>query len=203
MRKRLSLIVTLIFLASSLPACQSKAKLDLASFEKYALQDLHLEKTDSTTWLNNAYYDLDHTIDPASEESLKLDHTAQVYSTADGNVASAMAVVYNDYQDKKEAKAYFESLVASEKEMLSSETKDHVIKEGSGYLLVLTVENRSNWTFECLYYQSDVILFVSINIGASDVRKINQEWLKNVKTFFSDLNLTSPFTLSPDIDKLA
>ncbi len=203
MRKRLSLIISLTILASCLSACQSKAKLDLASFEKYALADLHVEKTDSTTWLDNAYYDLDHTIDPSSQETLKLDHTAQVHSTSDGNVASAMVMVYNDYQDKNEAKAYFESLVASEKEMLASETTDHKIKEGNGYLLVLTVENRSNWTFECLYYQSDVILFVSINIGASDIQKVNREWLKNVKAFFSDLNLTSPFTLYPDIDKLA
>lgn len=206
MRKFVSTLLIASILAISCSGCKSSPKLDIANFEKYALSDLKLEKKDVSAKDNNAYYDLDYTIDNTQSETKKLDHTAQVYSTAEGPVTSSLIMFYSDYQDENEAKAFFEDLVMQEESMLSSAQTDtknkSTFSKGENYILILTTQNDINWHFECLYYQKDVILFASIAIGASDINSINKEWLANVKKFFSDLKIKNPFSMAPEIDKL-
>jgi len=206
MRKAISALL-IISLIASLSGCGSSVKLDLASFEKYALTDLQLEKKDISANDNNAYYDLDHTIDNEAEPTRKRDHTAQVYSTASGSTASSMIMIYTDYQDANEAKSYFEELSLQEESLMSqlkqSSSDEIKIDKGTGYLLVMTCQAELTWKYECLYLQNDVILFVSIIIGTSDINNINKDWLGNAKKFFSDVNIKSPFSLTPAIEKMA
>ena len=61
MKKALSLVLVL-GLMLQLSSCSKKPRLDIANFEKYALEDLQIEKKDISTGDRNAYYDLDHTI---------------------------------------------------------------------------------------------------------------------------------------------
>ena len=206
MRKLISSLLLSAFIAGCCTACKSSPKLDLASFEKYALSDLHIEKKEVSAQDHNAYYDLDYTINNEEAGAQKRDHTAQVYSTSTGAIANSLVMIYNDYQDEKEAKQFFEDLVAQEESLLatkenSDQNKTETLK-GDNYLLVLTAQNGVNWRYECMYYQKDVILFASVLIGTSDISNIDKEWLGNIKKLFSDLNLKNPFTMTPEINKL-
>ena len=109
---------------------------------------------------------------------------------------------YTDYQDDKEAKAFYDELVIQEESMLSASQDQPTISKGDDFILILTAQNDVSWHYECMYYQKDVILFVSITIGTSDINSINKEWLSNAKKFFSDLNVKNPFSLTPEINKL-
>ena len=96
MKKALSLVLVL-GLALQLCSCSKKTRLDIESFEKYALEDLQIEKKDISAGDRNAYYDLDSTIDNTDETQAKRDHYAEVYSQTLGNTIGQLIVVYNDY----------------------------------------------------------------------------------------------------------
>ncbi|MBO4926869.1 MAG: hypothetical protein J5379_01270 [Clostridiales bacterium] len=201
MKRVLSLIICLSILIS-LTGCSKSPRLDLKSFEKYATADLHIEKKDISAQDPNAYYDLDSTIDNTDASPMKRDHYAQVYSKAEGNVISNLYMIYTDYQVAEEARTYFDDLVTQEKDMLAKSESQIVTDSGDDHLLVLTQQNEMTWKYECLYIHDDVILFAVVILAASDISRLNTDWLKMVKTLFKDLRIPQPFTLSPQIDKL-
>ena len=200
MRRFVSLIISMSILLS-LTGCSKKPRLDLESFEKYALADLKLEKKDISTQESNAYYDLDYTITNDDASTMKRDHYIQVFSKSTSTVGN-LYMVYTDYQLEDDARNYFTDLVAQEKEMLSTTSDKHTIDEGSDYLIVLTQPDELSYRFECLYIQKDVILFAAVILAASDVSRMDAEWLKNVRDFFDDLHVRQPLTLSPEISAI-
>ena len=203
MKKALSLVLIAAISLSLLDGCSKKPRMDLKNFEKYALSDLKLEKKDISAKDFNAYYDLDYMVGENDTEATKRDHYAQVYSTAEGNVASTMVMVYTDYQSDEEARAFYDDITQKEINMLETSTDLNYSKDqGDNYLLVLTKQSDMNWQFDCLYIQKDIILYASIVIGTSDIQNINLDWLKGTSAFFADLHLKDPYSLAPEIKNL-
>ena len=202
MKKALSLVLCCSVLLVCLTGCDKKLNLKLSNFEKYAVKDLQIEKKDISEKADNAYYDLDSMIEPDETEN-KRDHYAQVYSTAPGSTASSMAMIYTDYASADEAREFYDNITKQEEDMIDASSDNYIKDRGDNYLLVLEKENGTNWFYDCLYIDNDVILFVTIRIGTSDINNINKEWLHNVSKFFKDIGAKSPFSLSPEIDSLS
>lgn len=201
MKKTLSIVLSCAILVLGCAGCKKKMDLRLKTFEKYALKDLQLEKKEVSSQDTNAYYDLDYMIDPNETEN-KRDHYVQVYSTAQEGAASSMAMIYTDYASADEARAFYDNITKQEEDMLATSEKDIVTDKADNHYLVLTREFGTNWVYDCLYIHNDVILYVTIVIGTSDVENINKDWLKNIEKFFKDCGMKCPFSLSNEIDSL-
>ncbi|MBO7565093.1 MAG: hypothetical protein J6T40_09690 [Clostridiales bacterium] len=201
MKKTLCILLSAILLVP-MCGCSKKPRVDYDSFEKYALSDLKLEKKAREEISSNAFYNMDNTIDNTDETQLKQDHYAQVFSQAEGSTAGNLYVIYYDYQQESDARSFFDKLASEEKTMVENSDTDHVIDSADNHLIVLTQQNGMLFTFECLYVEKDVLIFAAIVIGAEDLTKVNQDWLKMVDTFFGDLRIKKPFDLSQEIRNL-
>lgn len=201
MKKTLCILLSAILLVP-MCGCSKKPRVDYDSFEKYALSDLKLEKKAREESSSNAFYNMDNTIDNTDETQLKQDHYAQVFSQAEGSTAGNLYVIYYDYQQESDARSFFDKLASEEKTMVENSDTDHVIDSADNHLIVLTQQNGMLFTFECLYVEKDVLIFAAIVIGAEDLTKVNQDWLKMVDTFFGDLRIKKPFDLSQEIRNL-
>ncbi|MBP5416212.1 MAG: hypothetical protein J6Y58_01675 [Clostridiales bacterium] len=199
MKKALALVISLI-LAIQTTGCSGAPRLDISSFEKYALSDLELTKKESQDGKAEGYYSLDN--DSANAATVPLDHYSQVYSKASNGTVGQLYMLYYDYQDQAEAKKFYDEITNAEKELVISSPHTHTSEAGDDYLLVLSTKDQMTFTFECLYIQKDVILFTSIILSASELDSLDKEWLKKIDELFDDLRIKSPFSLEPKIEDL-
>lgn len=199
MKKALALALSLILLVQT-AGCSKKPRLDISSFEKYALSDLELEKKENSDDQATGYYSLDNEMSKYTEA--KLDHYTQVYSAATNGTVGNLYMIHFDYQDASEAKNFYTEVSESEKNLVISAPQTHKSEAGEDYLIVLSSKDQITFTFECLYIKDDAILFASIVLSASELSRLDTEWLKKVNKLFKDLQIHSPFGLEPRIKEL-
>ena len=200
MRKNLSILIILSLLLN-ITGCSKSARLDTEYFKKYALSDLHLEEKAGVAIDGPGFYSMDSRITSDELSGYPMDHYCQAYSKTTKNVVSEMYLVCSDYQSEEDARKFFSDLVEAEKASLETKTDKHSFDEGKNYLIVLTQSDNMNWKYECLYIEKDVVLF-SMILVAGDISVMDVEWLKSVKTFFDDLRIRQPLTLSSEIADL-
>ena len=201
MKKALSLVISIIIAVQAV-GCSRAPRLDLSTFEKYVLSDLELEKKESLEESPLGYYLLDSTIDNTSDPSTKLDHYAQVYSKATNGTVGELYMIYSDYQDETVARNFYNEVSAAEKQLVEEAPDTHKSSSGNDYLLVMTTKDYMTYSFECLYIQKDIILFASIILSASEIERMDADWLKKIDKTFKHLRLHSPFSLAPEIEDL-
>ena len=185
-----------------LSSCSKKPRLDIASFEKYALEDLQIEKKDISTGDRNAYYDLDHTIDNTDETQAKRDHFVEVYSQTLGNTIGQLIVVYNDYQQKEDARSLYDQVVETEKRIAETDPNTFKYDQDDNSYLMLTSKDSMTYLFECMYIQDDVLVFFSIVLSSGELANLDADWLKRVEKFMDDLHIRTPFFLNANIEAL-
>ncbi len=201
MKKALSLV--LVFgLMVQLVSCAKKPRLDKDSFEKYALEDLQIEKKDISTPDKNGYYDLDSIIDNTIENQSKRDHYVEVYSQTLGNTIGELIVVYTDYQQKEDAKSLYDQVVESEKSIAETSPSTCKYEENDDSFLMLTSKDSMTYHFECLYIQNDILVFFSIVLSSGELENLDADWLKRVEKFMNDLHIRTPFHLNANIEVL-
>ncbi len=201
MKKALSLVLVL-GLMLQLSSCSKKPRLDIANFEKYALEDLQIEKKDISTGDRNAYYDLDHTIDNTDETQAKRDHFVEVYSQTLGNTIGQLIVVYNDYQQKEDARSLYDQVVETEKRIAETDPNTFKYDQDDNSYLMLTSKDSMTYLFECMYIQDDVLVFFSIVLSSGELANLDADWLKRVEKFMDDLHIRTPFFLNANIEAL-
>ena len=201
MKKALSLVLVLGMMLQ-LCSCAKKPRLDIGSFEKYALEDLQIEKKDISAADKNGYYELDSKIDNTDETQLKRDHYVEVYSQTLGNTIGELIVVYTDYQQKEDARSLYDQVVASEKSIAETDPKIYKYDEDDNSYLMLTSKDSMTYLFECLYIQDDVLVFFSIVLSSGELVNLDADWLKRVEKFMNDLHIRTPFHLNANIESL-
>lgn len=202
MKKALSLVISLV-LAVQAAGCSRTPKLTTALFEKYVTEDLGLEKKEfSQDEDPYGYYDLDSTINNTDESARKIDHYVQVYSKATNNTVGNLYMIYTDYEKPEDAASYYEELSTAELELVNQNPAIHVVKSSNTELLVLTSKDQLTFTFESLYLRDDVILFTSIVLSASEIERMDADWIKKIDELCDDLHIGSPFQLEPRIEAL-
>lgn len=201
MKKALSLVLVLGMMLQFC-SCAKKPRLDIGSFEKYALEDLQIEKKDISAADKNGYYELDSKIDNTDETQLKRDHYVEVYSQTLGNTIGELIVVYTDYQQKEDARSLYDQVVASEKSIAETDPKVYKYDEDDNSYLMLTSKDSMTYLFECLYIQDDVLVFFSIVLSSGELVNLDADWLKRVEKFMKDLHIRTPFHLNANIESL-
>ena len=203
MKKALSLVLVL-GLVMQIAGCAKKPRLDIVSFEKYALEDLQIEKRDFAAGDNerNGYYDLSSIIDNSDETQYKRDKYVEVYSKTLGNTIGELIVVYTDYQQKEDARTLFDQVVESEKAIADAASSTHKYEKEDDSFLMLTSKDKMTYLFECLYIQDDVLVFFSIVLSSGEIVNLDADWLKRVETFMNDLRIRTPFHLDENIEAL-
>lgn len=201
MKKALSLVLA-FGLMIQLCSCSKKPRLDIASFEKYALEDLQIEKRDMSNVDKNGYYELDNIIDNTDETQPKRDHYVEVYSQTLGNTIGQLIVIYTDYQQKEDAQSLYDQVVASEKKIAESDPKIYKYDEDNNSYLMLTTRDSMTYLFECLYIQDDILVFFSIVLSSGELANLDADWLKRVEKFMDDLHIRTPFYLNANVESL-
>lgn len=201
MKKALSLVLVLGMMLQ-LCSCAKKPRLDIGSFEKYALEDLQIEKKDISAADKNGYYELDSKLDNTDETQPKRDHYVEVYSQTLGNTIGELIVVYTDYQQKEDARSLYDQVVASEKSIAETDPKIYKYDEDDNSYLMLTSKDSMTYLFECLYIQDDILVFFSIVLSSGELVNLDADWLKRVEKFMNDLHIRTPFHLNANIESL-
>ena len=100
-------------------------------------------------------------------------------------------MIYTDYEKPEDAASYYEELSTAELELVNQNPAIHVVKSSNTELLVLTSKDQLTFTFESLYLRDDVILFTSIVLSASEIERMDADWIKKIDELCDDLHIGS------------
>ncbi|MEE3351572.1 MAG: hypothetical protein VZR13_04115 [Saccharofermentanaceae bacterium] len=198
MKKALALVISVIF-AIQTAGCSRTPSLDINTFEKYVFSDLGITKRE-TLDSSDGYYSLDDHSENVS--SYPLDHYSQVYFSATNGTVGKLYMLYYDYQNESDARKFYNETADSEKEYVISNPNTYKSEAENDYIVVVSTKDELTYNFECLQIRKDIIIYSSIVLSASELERLDKDWLNKVDDLFDDLRLHSPFGLVPKIEDL-
>ena len=111
-------------------------------------------------------------------------------------------MLYYDYQNESDARKFYNETADSEKEYVISNPNTYKSEAGNDYIVVVSTKDELTYNFECLQIRKDIIIYSSIVLSASELERLDKDWLNKVDDLFDDLRLHSPFGLEPKIEDL-